>query len=207
METVCFKILYSIYLSKSSFSKHLADLVQLQLGLRWFLVLLEAVSDQLPNQVDLLRSRRKRLGILLVLLDVLQDVLLIRIENLTLVPLRVLARHDLLVVRVCYELRQVNRDNIFQLLVHLCHSWISSRLLLQHIVLPGSLYGAVFWRVDVTQLGVGKHVLTRLAIRPRIVSSGVLAFVATVNHLADYIFLLLKILIDVLLAHLILAIF
>lgn len=133
-----------VHLPKCSFSKHLANLVQLKLGLRWFLILLEAVSDQLAYQVHLLGSRRQRLGVLLMLLYVLQNVLLIRIQYLTLVSFRVLPSHDFLVVRIGNKLWQINCDNIFQLLVHLSHSWIPTSFLLKHIILSGSLNGAVF---------------------------------------------------------------
>ena len=46
-----------VYLTKSTFAKHLADLVELKLCLRWLIVFLEAVLDQLLDETHLLGSR------------------------------------------------------------------------------------------------------------------------------------------------------
>lgn len=71
--------------------------------------------------------------------NIFQNILLIRIQNLALIAFRVLPGHYLLIVRVGNELRQVYRDDILELLIHLRDRRIPSRLLLEHVVLTRSL--------------------------------------------------------------------
>lgn len=193
-----------IDLAKGAFAEHLANLVQLQLRLRRLVVFAEAVHDKLPDEVHLLGPRRQLRRVLLALLDVLEDVLLVRVRRHVRVPLArpVASAHSLRLAKDV--VRQVDADHVLQVLVHLHHGGISAgRLLQQHVVLPCSLDGAVFRRVDLAEFGEGEDLLARLPGGALVVARGVRALMA-LHNLPDDVLLLLEVLIYVLLAHLIL---
>lgn len=117
-----------------------------------------------------------------------------------------LSGHDLLIVRISYELGEIDGDDILQLLVHLRNRRISPSLLLEHIVLARPLDRTVLGRVNVTQFGVGEDVLACVAVGALMVSGRVLTFMAALDDLTDDVLLLFEILVNILLAHFILII-
>lgn len=60
--------------TEGTLTKHLADLVQLELRLGRFLVLAEAVEDELADQVDFFGARRQIFRLAFISFDVVEDV-------------------------------------------------------------------------------------------------------------------------------------
>ena len=126
-------------LSERALAKHLTYLVQLQLRLRWLVILSETIHDELTDQVHFFGSGRQRCRVLLVHFNVLQDVLLIQIHRRAFRgPLRRLVAS---IIRFLLRLvHQIHVHDSLELLIHLHDGLVPpGRLLDKHIILPGSL--------------------------------------------------------------------